>query len=60
MRVESTTHLWAPLTDLSRVPLDAPITDDDRVVDQALRRVLHSLHDRDAVISSFGSFIAEA
>jgi len=50
---------WAPLTDLSEVPLDAPVTDDESVVDKALRRVLHSLHDRDGVISSFGSFITE-
>ncbi|SDT02167.1 hypothetical protein [Actinoplanes derwentensis] len=50
---------WAPLTDLSEVPLDTPVPGDDRVVDQALRRVLRSLHDRDGVISSFGSFITE-
>ena len=51
---------WAPLADLSHVPLDRPVTDDEGVVDQALRRVLRSLHDRDGVISSFGSFVSDS
>lgn len=64
MNIESTpgksgSEPWAPLTDLSEAPLDTPIAGDGRVVDQALRRVLRSLHDRDGVISSFGSFITE-
>jgi len=46
--------------DLSHVPLDRPVTDDEGVVDQALRRVLRSLHDRDGVISSFGSFVSNS
>ena len=49
---------WVPLVDLSHVPLDRPVSDDDGVVGQALRRVLRSLHDRDGVISAFGSFIS--
>ncbi|MGK5680090.1 hypothetical protein [Actinoplanes sp. URMC 104] len=49
---------WAPLVDLSQVPLDRPIAEGSPLVDQALRRVLRSLHDRDGVISSFGSFVS--
>lgn len=51
---------WAPLVDLSQAPLDRPAGDDDGLVEQALRRVLRSLHDRDGVISSFGSFISNS
>jgi hypothetical protein len=51
---------WAPLVDLSRVPVDRPVNDDDGVVDKALSRVLRSLHDRDGVISSFGSFVSDS
>lgn len=64
MKVEHATGpsdvTWAPLADLSHVPLDQPVSDDDGVVDQALRRVLRSLHDRDGVISSFGSFVSNS
>jgi hypothetical protein len=65
MKVEATPatpagEQWAPLVDLSRLPLNHPTGDGDGVVDQALRRVLRSLHDPDGVISSFGSFIADA
>ena len=49
---------WAPLADLSHIPIDGPVPDDAEVVDRALRRVLRSLHDRDGVISSFGSFVS--
>jgi hypothetical protein len=48
---------WAPLVDLSDVPVGYEI-EKGGVVDLALRRVLRSLHDRDGVISSFGSFIS--
>jgi hypothetical protein len=51
---------WAPLVDLSHVPINRLVSDDDGVVDQALRRVLRSLHDRDGVISSFGSFVSNS
>jgi len=51
---------WAPLVDLSRVPLDRPVSDGGGAVDRALRRVLRSLHDRDGVISSFGSFVSNS
>ena len=50
---------WPPLVDLSRGPLDRPVTDDNSIVDQALSRVLRSLDDRDGVISSFGSFVSD-
>jgi hypothetical protein len=49
---------WAPLADLSRVPIGGPVADHTKVVDRALQRVLRSLHDRDGVISSFGSFVS--
>ena len=45
---------WAPLADLSHVPTADQISEDAGVVDQALRR----LHDRNGVISSFGSFVS--
>ena len=54
----STGESWAPLVDLSQVPLDRPVAGDAALVDQALQRVLRSLHDRDGVISSFGSFVS--
>ena len=64
MKVEHATEpsdaAWAPLADLSHVPLDQPVSDDDGVVDKALHRVLRSLHDRDGVISSFGSFVSNS
>ncbi|MEV6491144.1 hypothetical protein AB0M20_21410 [Actinoplanes sp. NPDC051633] len=50
---------WAPLVDLSDVALDRPVRDDGGMIDLALRRVLDSLHDRDGVISSFGSFVSD-
>jgi hypothetical protein len=65
MKVESTPDAcdgepWAPLVDLHHVPIDRPIPDGAGVVDQALSRVLRSLHDRDGVISSFGSFVSNS
>ncbi len=65
MRVESAPEVsdgepWAPLVDLSHVRVDRALPDDDGVADHALRRVLRSLHDRDGVISSFGSFVSDS
>ncbi len=61
MNVESTpTESWAPLADLSQEPLNFQVSRGSGIVEQALSRVLHSLHDKDGVISSFTSFISEA
>lgn len=54
----SSSEPWAPLVDLTRARMDRPVADSDALVDQALHRVLRSLHDRDGVISSFGSFVS--
>ncbi len=50
---------WAPLVDVSRLPLTPPGADTDGVLDRALRRVLDSLQDRDGVISAFSSAFPE-
>ena len=50
---------WAPLVDVSRLPLAPLGTDADGILGRSLRRVLDGLHDRDGVISSFGSAFPE-
>ncbi|MBM2617895.1 hypothetical protein JIG36_20265 [Actinoplanes sp. LDG1-06] len=65
MKVESAPEApdgepWAPLVDLSRVPLDRAVGEDNEIIERALGRVLRSLHDRDGVISSFGSFVSDS
>ncbi|GAA2610787.1 FxSxx-COOH cyclophane-containing RiPP peptide [Paractinoplanes durhamensis] len=48
---------WAPLVDVSHLPLAPLGADADGILGRSLRRVLDSLHDRDGVISAFGSAI---
>jgi FXSXX-COOH protein len=46
---------WAPLVDMSRLPLTPLSAGADGIIGRSLRRVLDSLHDRDGVISAFSS-----
>ncbi|GAA0568457.1 hypothetical protein GCM10010172_60890 [Paractinoplanes ferrugineus] len=50
---------WTPLVDVSRLPLEPLSPDDDSVLGRSLRRVLDSLHDRNGVLSAFGSAFPE-
>jgi FXSXX-COOH protein len=46
---------WAPLVDVSSLPLAPLGADTDGILGRSLRRILDGLHERDGVISSFGS-----
>ena len=50
---------WAPLADVSRLPLAQLDPAADAALGGSLRRVLDSLHDRDGVISAFTSAVPE-
>lgn len=50
---------WAPLVDVSRLPLAELAADPGGPLGRSLRQVLDSLHDRDAVISAFTSALPE-
>lgn len=47
---------WAPLIDVTEVPLAELLASDDPAIHGALERVLRDLDSRDGVISAFQSF----
>lgn len=49
---------WAPLADVTTVPLADLATSANPDLVAAIRRVTDSLNDPDGVISAFGSFIS--
>jgi FXSXX-COOH protein len=50
---------WAPLMDMSALPLSALQAADHEVLAPSLRQVIRSLNDPNGVISAFGSFVAD-
>jgi FXSXX-COOH protein len=50
---------WAPLVDVSELPITAIVAGDDTVLSYSLRRLIRSLDDPDGVISAFDSFASD-
>jgi FXSXX-COOH protein len=50
---------WAPLIDVSQLPLSVLHRGDDTVLARSLERLIQSLDDPNGVISAFGSFISD-
>jgi FXSXX-COOH protein len=51
---------WAPLVDVSRMPIAELHGAGDTVLGRTLERLIRSLDDPDGVISAFGSFISDS